>query len=218
MNMFRTLMKSNLFVGTLLLFFSLPSLYAFFHPNSINEKRSLTFPSFVQKQEKIQDFSLAPQSKKGRDLTMRVSSHNNGKFPGGNSILSQNVNNMKDNDQPSVVYVANLPYAATVEEIEQFFSSCGPVVDVKIIRDQYTKRSKGYCFIKFSEAIHATVAIEQFNGKDFMGRAVTCRPAFRSGGYTSSRNTDDSNDSMQMKDDDFEMNDTEFDVEVEEEE
>jgi len=160
--------------------------------------------------------------KKRNQLTMRVSPHNNGKFPGGNSILSQNVNNMNENDQPTVVYVANLPYAATAEEVEQFFSSCGPVVDVKIIRDQYTKRSKGYCFVKFAEAIHATVAIDQANGKDFMGRAITCRPAFRSGAYSSSRPADE-NDNLEPSYDNVEPNydneeDGNMDMEVEDDE
>ena len=103
---------------------------------------------------------------------------------------------------------------------------------MKIIRDQYTKRSKGYCFIKFSEAIHATVAIEEFNGKDFMGRAVTCRPAFRSGGYSSSSratnydhdndNNNDYDNNVQIgleDDDDFDMitNTDIDDIETEEE-
>jgi len=198
--MLRSMRMVNLCVYSLLVLFSLPCIHSFFHSpsSSMCEKKGLLSPFLTQKEVKMQFSSLVPQNTKGRNMEMRVSSHNNGKFPGGNSILSQNVNNMNENDQPSVVYVANLPYAATVEEIEQFFSSCGPVVDVKIIRDQYTKRSKGYCFVKFSEAIHATVAIEQFNGKDFMGRSITCRPAFRSGGYTSSRSTTNNQDEVDI--------------------
>ena len=135
--------KSSLFILFILL--SLPCFYAFFLPSSLPSPATKT-PIRTQvggpMVPGVSPMHIQQQKQRRNQLTMRVSSHNNGKFPGGNSILSTNKNNMADNDQPSVVYVANLPYAATVEEIEQFFSSCGPVVDVKIIRDQYTKRSK----------------------------------------------------------------------------
>lgn len=49
------------------------------------------------------------------------------------------------------VYVGNLPYDTTKEEIEDFFSSCGEVGDVRIITDRETDRSKGFGFVTFND-------------------------------------------------------------------
>ena len=49
------------------------------------------------------------------------------------------------------VYIGNLPYTVTKEEIEDFFSDCGEVGDVRIITDRETDRSKGFGFVTFND-------------------------------------------------------------------
>jgi cold-inducible RNA-binding protein len=49
------------------------------------------------------------------------------------------------------VYIGNLPYTATREEIEDFFSDCGEVGEVRIITDRETDRSKGFGFVTFND-------------------------------------------------------------------
>lgn len=50
-------------------------------------------------------------------------------------------------------------------------------MDAKIILDRETGRSKGFGFVRFSEPIHATAALEHLNGKDLKGRPVRVQPA-----------------------------------------
>ena len=48
------------------------------------------------------------------------------------------------------VYIGNLPYNATDEEIRDFFSDCGEIGDIRIITDRETDRSKGFGFVTFN--------------------------------------------------------------------
>ncbi len=50
------------------------------------------------------------------------------------------------------VYVGNLPYGATKDELRNHFESCGEVTDCIIITDRETKRSKGFGFVTFADA------------------------------------------------------------------
>lgn len=70
------------------------------------------------------------------------------------------------------VYVGNLPYRTTEEEMKEFFGEAGTVTDVRIIRDKETNRSKGFGFVSFDSEEGVTKAIEVLNGKDFGGRPI----------------------------------------------
>ena len=70
------------------------------------------------------------------------------------------------------IYVGNLPYTATEEEITDLFARYGPVDRVKIITDRETGRSKGFGFVTLGDQSQLNAAIEAFDGEDFQGRAL----------------------------------------------
>ena len=84
------------------------------------------------------------------------------------------------------VYVGNLPFQTTEDDLNNLFSQVGPVESVSIITDRDTGRSKGFGFVSMdSEA--ADKAIAQFNGADFNGRALTvneARPMVKKEGFS----------------------------------
>ncbi len=70
------------------------------------------------------------------------------------------------------IYVGNLPYDATEEELTQLFGEFGEITSVKIIFDKETKRSKGFGFVEMKGNPESEAAIEGLNGKDFKGRPL----------------------------------------------
>jgi cold-inducible RNA-binding protein len=84
------------------------------------------------------------------------------------------------------VYVGNLPFQTTEDDLNNLFSQVGQVESVSIITDRDTGRSKGFGFVSMdSEA--ADKAIAQFNGTDFNGRALTvneARPMVKKEGFS----------------------------------
>lgn len=70
------------------------------------------------------------------------------------------------------IYVGNLPYSATEDEISELFASYGPVDRVKIITDRETGRSKGFAFVTLGDQAQIDAAVEALNGQDFGGRAL----------------------------------------------
>ena len=75
------------------------------------------------------------------------------------------------------LYVGNLPYTATGDELQGLFAQAGNVVSATVISDKYTGRSKGFGFIEMGSDDEAKKAIEMFNGKDFQGRALIVNEA-----------------------------------------
>ncbi len=75
------------------------------------------------------------------------------------------------------IYVGNLPYSVTDDELRQAFEEYGGVDSVDIIKDRYTGESKGFGFIEMADREQAQKAIEGLNGKDFQGRSVTVNEA-----------------------------------------
>ena len=89
------------------------------------------------------------------------------------------------------IYVGNLPYTATEEDVTDLFAAYGPVERVKIITDRETGRSKGFAFVTLGDQSQLNASIEALNGHDYQGRALRVnasepkepRPGgFRSGG------------------------------------
>lgn len=70
------------------------------------------------------------------------------------------------------IYVGNLPYSATQEELSELFSSCGAIKEIAFIKDKFTGQCKGFSFIEFEDASSAQNAIEQYNEKEFNGRKL----------------------------------------------
>jgi RNA recognition motif-containing protein len=75
------------------------------------------------------------------------------------------------------LYVGNLPYNATEDDIKNHFSQAGVVASVALIKDRATGRAKGFGFVEMASAEEAQKAISMFHGQDFMGRTITVNVA-----------------------------------------
>ena len=75
------------------------------------------------------------------------------------------------------IYVGNLSYEVTEEDLKEAFGAFGGVDTVKIIKDNYTGRSKGFGFVEMSAKSEAQSAIEGLNGKDLKGRNLNVNEA-----------------------------------------
>ena len=72
----------------------------------------------------------------------------------------------------SKLYVGNLSYSTTEEDLRQLFSQAGNVKSVSVIKDRDTGRSKGFAFVEMSSDDDAQKAINQFNGQSFQDRSL----------------------------------------------
>jgi len=70
------------------------------------------------------------------------------------------------------IYVGNLSYTATDEELSELFQQYGAVVSAKVISDRETGRSRGFGFVEMEESSEADQAIEELDGKDAFGRPL----------------------------------------------
>ena len=71
------------------------------------------------------------------------------------------------------IYVTNLAYTTTEEELSQLFEPYGSVDSVRIITDRETGRSRGFGFVEMPDATEARAAIAGLNGTALGGRALT---------------------------------------------
>ncbi|KAI8471218.1 MAG: hypothetical protein J3K34DRAFT_237619, partial [Monoraphidium minutum] len=75
-------------------------------------------------------------------------------------------------EKSSTVFVGNLPWSATEEELREFFAECGDINTVRIATDAETGRARGFCHIEFSTPEAAAKAQADYNGSDYGGRAL----------------------------------------------
>jgi cold-inducible RNA-binding protein len=68
------------------------------------------------------------------------------------------------------LYVSNLSYRMTEDELKDAFSAFGNVLSARIITDRETNRSRGFGFVEMETAEEATAAIAGMDGKDLGGR------------------------------------------------
>lgn len=83
------------------------------------------------------------------------------------------------------LYVGNLPYRLSEDQLREAFEEFGQVSSCTIIKDKATGQSKGFGFIEMSERSEAEAAINGLNGRDFMGRKLNvneARPRTEGGG------------------------------------
>jgi len=83
------------------------------------------------------------------------------------------------------IYVGNLAYNATDEELRSAFEAFGQVTSVKIVRDRDTGRSRGFAFVEMEDGEGAQNAVAEMNGKDLKGRNLVvneARPREQGGG------------------------------------
>ncbi|KAM7271765.1 hypothetical protein ACFE04_030979 [Oxalis oulophora] len=75
------------------------------------------------------------------------------------------------------LFVRNLPYAATEEELEEHFSKYGKISEVHLVIDKETKRSKGIAYILYAVSESAARAIQELDSSTFQGRLLHVMPA-----------------------------------------
>lgn len=75
------------------------------------------------------------------------------------------------------IYVGNLAFAITDDELRQAFEAFGKVDTATIIKDKYSGQSKGFGFVEMPSGDEARAAIEGLNGKDMKGRNLNVNEA-----------------------------------------
>ena len=70
----------------------------------------------------------------------------------------------------SKLYVGNMSYSTTEDELRDLFMQAGTVTSVAVIMDRETQRPKGFAFVEMSSQAEAQKAIEMFNGRSLGGR------------------------------------------------
>ena len=85
-----------------------------------------------------------------------------------------------DNDAKEVrmnIYVGNLSYDMTEEDLRKEFEAFGKVDSVNIIKDKFTDRSRGFAFVEMAVSEEGKAAVAAINGKDVKGRALNVSEA-----------------------------------------
>jgi len=75
------------------------------------------------------------------------------------------------------LYVGNLAFQTTSQELQQLFGQAGTVQSASVVEDRDTGRSRGFAFVEMSSDEEANSAIEQFNGKEVGGRSLKVNEA-----------------------------------------
>jgi len=75
------------------------------------------------------------------------------------------------------LYIGNLPYEVTEEDLKTNFSEVGKVHSVNIIKDKYTGLSRGFGFVEMETEKDAEEAIKKFNGGQLLGKTITVNEA-----------------------------------------
>ena len=70
------------------------------------------------------------------------------------------------------LFVGNLSYDATADQLRDLFATAGTVVEAKVIYDRYTNRSRGFGFVEMATEAEAQEAIEKLNGQELVGRQI----------------------------------------------
>lgn len=75
------------------------------------------------------------------------------------------------------LYVGNLAYSTTENDLQDLFSQHGPVSEVAIVQDRATGQARGFGFVTMGTAEGSKAAIAALNGSQFQGRALTVNEA-----------------------------------------
>jgi cold-inducible RNA-binding protein len=75
------------------------------------------------------------------------------------------------------LYVGNLAFQTTSEELQSLFAQAGTVESASVVEDRMTGRSRGFAFVEMATSEEANAAIQQLNGKEVGGRALKVNEA-----------------------------------------
>ncbi len=75
------------------------------------------------------------------------------------------------------LYVGNLSFRVTSEDLQEYFGAAGPVESANVVMDRETGRSRGFGFVEMASEDAATAAISQFNGQEYDGRNMVVNEA-----------------------------------------
>lgn len=75
------------------------------------------------------------------------------------------------------LFIGNLPFTATGDELREAFSQLGTVVDAVVITDKMTGKSRGFGFVEMGSEDEAKKAVEKMNGADMGGRKIVVNEA-----------------------------------------
>ena len=75
------------------------------------------------------------------------------------------------------IYVGNLSYNATEEDLKEAFGAYGTVVSVTIVKDKFTGNSRGFGFVEMSDDEEGKKAVSELNEKEIAGRALKVNEA-----------------------------------------
>jgi cold-inducible RNA-binding protein len=90
---------------------------------------------------------------------------------------------------PRKLFVGNMPYSASEQQLQDLFAQYGELAEVKVISDRMTGRPKGIAFVEFVNEEDASKAVEALNGYELDGRALVVnvarpfQPRPRTGGF-----------------------------------
>jgi RNA recognition motif-containing protein len=75
------------------------------------------------------------------------------------------------------IYIGNIPFKATIDDLRQLFEQYGAVKNVTVITDRETGRSRGFGFIEMADEHAGKAAIEALHGSTLLGRPLTVNEA-----------------------------------------
>ncbi len=75
------------------------------------------------------------------------------------------------------IYVGNLPYSVTEDDLRSAFEAYGAVSSAAVIMDKFSGQSKGFGFVEMSDSGEAQAAIDALNGTDMKGRSLRVNEA-----------------------------------------
>ena len=78
---------------------------------------------------------------------------------------------------PSKLYVGNLAYTVSNDDLQELFSQAGQVQSVAVITDKFSGQSRGFGFVEMANAEDASKAIQQFNDTELKGRNIKVNEA-----------------------------------------
>src|SRR5260370_42102778 len=78
---------------------------------------------------------------------------------------------------PKKLYVGNLAYSVTNDDLKNLFSQSGTVESVGVVSDKFSGQSKGFAFVEMTDSSEAAAAIQSLDGTEFMSRNIKVNEA-----------------------------------------